>query len=105
MARAWRAAALPQMQRIVIGVDPAAKASAGGDRTSETGIVVAGLGEPQTEGTMSAEEGRRAGWLRKNYLSQFSNFKPSTRANSRSFALTSVQPSAMAWAAISISFR
>ena len=38
-------AALPQMQRIVIGVDPAAKASACGDRTSETGIVVAGLGE------------------------------------------------------------
>jgi phage terminase large subunit-like protein len=37
--------ALPQMQRIVIGVDPAAKASDGGDKTSETGIVVAGLGE------------------------------------------------------------
>ncbi len=37
--------ALPQMQRIVIGVDPAAKPSAATDRTSETGIVVAGLGE------------------------------------------------------------
>ncbi len=36
---------LPAMQRIVIGIDPAAKASAEGDRTSETGIVVAGLGE------------------------------------------------------------
>jgi predicted phage terminase large subunit-like protein len=36
---------LPPMQRIVVGIDPAAKASAEGDRTSETGIVVAGLGE------------------------------------------------------------
>ncbi len=36
---------LPAMQRIVVGIDPAAKASADGDRTSETGIVVAGLGE------------------------------------------------------------
>lgn len=36
---------LPPMQRIVIGIDPAAKASSDADRTSETGIVVAGLGE------------------------------------------------------------
>ncbi len=36
---------LPAMQRIVIGVDPAAKASGEGDKTSETGIVVAALGE------------------------------------------------------------
>jgi predicted phage terminase large subunit-like protein len=33
------------MQRIVVGVDPAAKASGEGDKTSETGIVVAALGE------------------------------------------------------------
>jgi predicted phage terminase large subunit-like protein len=38
-------APLPAMQRIVVGIDPAAKASVAGDRTSETGIVVAGLGE------------------------------------------------------------
>jgi len=38
-------ARLPEMQRVAIGVDPAAKASARGDRTSETGIVIAGLGE------------------------------------------------------------
>jgi phage terminase large subunit-like protein len=38
---------LPQMRRIVVGVDPAAKASAEGDRTSETGIVVAGLGDDE----------------------------------------------------------
>jgi phage terminase large subunit-like protein len=36
---------LPKMRRVVVGVDPAAKASAEGDRTSETGLVVAGLGE------------------------------------------------------------
>ncbi len=44
----WRVAggnSLPNMRRVVVGVDPAAKASAEGDRTSETGIVVAGLGE------------------------------------------------------------
>jgi predicted phage terminase large subunit-like protein len=35
----------PKMQRVILGVDPAAKASAEADRTSETGIVVAGLGE------------------------------------------------------------
>jgi phage terminase large subunit-like protein len=32
------------MQRIVVAIDPAAKASNEGDRTSETGLVVAGLG-------------------------------------------------------------
>jgi predicted phage terminase large subunit-like protein len=37
--------ALPAMQRIVVGVDPAAKASNADDKTSETGIIVAGLGE------------------------------------------------------------
>ncbi len=36
---------LPAMQRVVVGIDPAAKASAEGDRTSETEIVVAGLGD------------------------------------------------------------
>jgi phage terminase large subunit-like protein len=36
---------LPALQRVVIGIDPAAKASADGDRTSETGLIVAGLGE------------------------------------------------------------
>ena len=36
---------LPTMQRVVVGIDPAAKASADGDRTSETGIVVTGLGD------------------------------------------------------------
>jgi phage terminase large subunit-like protein len=35
---------LPVMQRIIVSVDPAAKASADGDETSETGIIVAGLG-------------------------------------------------------------
>jgi predicted phage terminase large subunit-like protein len=35
----------PKMQRVIVGVDPAAKASAEADRSSETGIVVAGLGE------------------------------------------------------------
>ena len=33
------------MQCVVVGIDPAAKASADGDRTSETGIVVTGLGD------------------------------------------------------------
>jgi predicted phage terminase large subunit-like protein len=37
--------ALPPLIRVVVGVDPAAKASAEGDSSSETGIVVAGLGE------------------------------------------------------------
>jgi phage terminase large subunit-like protein len=35
---------IPEMARVVVGVDPAAKASADGDGTSETGIIVAGLG-------------------------------------------------------------
>lgn len=39
------ASALPSMQRVVVGVDPAAKASGEADKTSETGIVVAALGE------------------------------------------------------------
>ena len=37
--------ARPAFQRVVVGIDPAAKASADGDRTSETEIVVAGLGD------------------------------------------------------------
>jgi predicted phage terminase large subunit-like protein len=60
-------AALPQMQRIVIGVDPAAKASARGDKTSETGIVVAGLGE-DGQGYVLDDLSCRlspAGWARK----------------------------------------
>ena len=32
-------------QRVVVGIDPAAKASADGDRTSETELIVAGLGD------------------------------------------------------------
>lgn len=36
---------LPKFTRVVVAIDPAAKASADGDETSETGIVVAGLGE------------------------------------------------------------
>ena len=55
------------MQRIVIGVDPAAKASAGGDRTSETGIVVAGLGEDGRGYVLDDLSCRLspAGWARK----------------------------------------
>jgi phage terminase large subunit-like protein len=34
----------PEMQRIVVGIDPAAKESAEGDRTSETGIIAVGFG-------------------------------------------------------------
>ena len=62
-----RRAALPQMQRIVIGVDPAAKASEGGDKTSETGIVVAGLGEDGRGYVLDDLSCRLspAGWARK----------------------------------------
>lgn len=35
---------LPAMQRIIVSIDPAAKASKDGDDTSETGIAVVGLG-------------------------------------------------------------
>ncbi len=67
--------ALPQMQRIVIGVDPAAKASAGGDRTSETGIVVAGLGEDGRGYVLDDLSCRLspAGWARK-IAAAFDNF-------------------------------
>jgi predicted phage terminase large subunit-like protein len=60
-------AALPQMQRIVVGVDPAAKASAHGDKTSETGIVVAGLGEDGRGYVLDDLSCRLspAGWARK----------------------------------------
>jgi predicted phage terminase large subunit-like protein len=60
-------AALPQMQRIVIGVDPAAKPSAAQDRTSETGIVVAGLGEDGRGYVLDDLSCRLspAGWARK----------------------------------------
>ena len=44
-SRVAGARSLPRMQRVVVGIDPAAKASAEGDRTSETGLIVAGLGE------------------------------------------------------------
>ena len=59
--------ALPQMQRVVIGVDPAAKASACGDRTSETGIVVASLGEDGRGYVLDDLSCRLspAGWARK----------------------------------------
>ena len=60
-------AALPPMQRIVIGVDPAAKPSAATDRTSETGIVVAGLGEDGRGYVLDDLSCRLspAGWARK----------------------------------------
>ncbi len=60
-------AALPHMQRVVIGVDPAAKASTGGDRTSETGIVVAALGEDGRGYVLDDLSCRLspAGWARK----------------------------------------
>jgi predicted phage terminase large subunit-like protein len=60
-------AALPQMQRIVVGVDPAAKASAHGDKTSETGIVVAALGEDGRGYVLDDLSCRLspAGWARK----------------------------------------
>ncbi len=62
-----RPSALSRMQRIVIGVDPAAKPSAGGDRTSETGIVVAGLGEDGRGYVLDDLSCRLspAGWARK----------------------------------------
>jgi predicted phage terminase large subunit-like protein len=44
-SRVSRDLALPAMQRVVVGVDPAAKASNEADKTSETGIIVAALGE------------------------------------------------------------
>ena len=55
------------MQRIVIGVDPAAKPSAAADRTSETGIVVAGLGEDGRGYVLDDLSCRLspAGWARK----------------------------------------
>ncbi len=60
-------ATLPQMQRVVIGVDPAAKASIRGDKTSETGIVVAGLGEDGRGYVLDDLSCRLspAGWARK----------------------------------------
>jgi len=36
---------LPRFDRVVVGIDPAARPSGEGDKTSETGIVVCGLGE------------------------------------------------------------
>lgn len=35
---------IPEMQRLIVAIDPAAKASDEGDETSETGIIVAGVG-------------------------------------------------------------
>jgi len=68
-------AALPQMQRIVIGVDPAAKASNGGDKTSETGIVVTGLGADGRGYVLDDLSCRLspAGWARK-IAAAFDNF-------------------------------
>jgi phage terminase large subunit-like protein len=67
--------ALPRMQRIVIGVDPAAKASERGDKTSETGIVVAGLGEDGRGYVLDDLSCRLspAGWARK-IAAAFDNF-------------------------------
>ncbi len=59
--------ALPKMHRIVVAIDPAAKASTEADKTSETGIVVAGLGE-DGRGYVLADLTCRlspAGWARK----------------------------------------
>jgi predicted phage terminase large subunit-like protein len=60
-------AALPPMQRIVVGVDPAAKASSSSDKTSETGIVVAALGEDGRGYVLDDLSCRLspAGWARK----------------------------------------
>ncbi len=60
-------AGLPPMQRVVIGVDPAAKASASGDKTSETGIIAAGLGEDGRGYVLDDLSCRLspAGWARK----------------------------------------
>ncbi len=60
-------AALPKLQRVVVGVDPAAKAPAGGDKTSETGIVVAALGEDGRGYVLDDLSCRLspAGWARK----------------------------------------
>ncbi|MGO9985254.1 MAG: DNA-packaging protein [Rhodomicrobium sp.] len=58
---------LPPMQRVVVGVDPAAKASTAGDRTSETGIIVAGLGEDGRGYVLDDCSTRQspAGWARR----------------------------------------
>jgi len=60
-------APLPPLQRIVVGVDPAAKASVEGDRTSETGIIVAGLGEDGRGYVLDDCSTRQspAGWARR----------------------------------------
>ncbi|MGP0040051.1 MAG: DNA-packaging protein [Rhodomicrobium sp.] len=58
---------LPPMQRIIVGIDPAAKASAPGDRSSETGIIVAGLGEDGRGYVLDDCSTRQspAGWARR----------------------------------------
>jgi predicted phage terminase large subunit-like protein len=58
---------LPAMQRVVVGIDPAGKPSTEGDRTSETGIVVAGLGEDGRGYVLDDLSTRQspAGWARK----------------------------------------
>ncbi len=68
-------AGLPQMQRIVVGVDPAAKASERWDKTSETGIVVAGLGEDGRGYVLDDLSCRLSpgGWARK-IAAAFDNF-------------------------------
>jgi predicted phage terminase large subunit-like protein len=58
---------LPNMQRIVVAVDPAAKESAADDKTSETGISVAGLGEDGRGYVLDDQSCRLSpmGWARK----------------------------------------
>jgi predicted phage terminase large subunit-like protein len=58
---------LPGMQRVVVAIDPAAKESASDDRTSETGIVVAGFGEDGRGYVLDDQSCRLSpmGWARK----------------------------------------
>jgi predicted phage terminase large subunit-like protein len=58
---------LPSMRRVVIGIDPAAKASLAGDRSSETGIIAAGLGEDGRGYVLDDCSTRQspAGWARR----------------------------------------
>jgi phage terminase large subunit-like protein len=58
---------LPDMQRVVVGVDPAAKASGEGDKTSETGIIAVGLGVDGKAYVLDDASNRLGpgGWARK----------------------------------------
>lgn len=65
--RKWHDDKLPDMVRIVIGVDPAAKASNDGDESSETGIITAGLGTDGHGYVLDDSSNRLGprGWARK----------------------------------------